>query len=455
MLRKRLAQNLGANIYFQFVNVVVQLGSVPLFLSFWSKDLYGIWILISQIPDCLAIGEAGFATSSANEISMAMAQGDRARALRSLHTTWGFLVVIGAIISALGILLFLFLPWKIWVKPSEVGIDEIRWTVLLFIFYTIAGILTQIFRGMYRADHKNARFTFITTSGKLGEMIAMGVAVVSVRSMVWAVGMMFIVRLASFAFLYLDARKFSTELPLGLSAFELADLKKSWRPSVMFMAGTLARAIYIQGLTLLVGASLGVAAVVVFNTNRTISRVIVQFVGMIQLSIWPEFSHLVGIGDFARARRLNGLSFEASWVGSVILAGMLFCAAPWILPIWTHGALEFDPRLTLIFLASAVLNGLWTVMAGLLMGTNQHEGLTIRYLIATTAGFMLAAVIVQPLGVYGVGLAMVICELLLVPFAISKTCQILKQSTEELIRQSLQLTALRATLAEYLQRRTA
>jgi len=403
MLRKRLAQNLSANIYFQFVNVIVQLGSVPLFLSFWSKDLYGIWILISQIPDCLAVGEAGFATASANEISMAIAQGDRGRALRSLHTTWGFLVVIAAIISAVGILLFLLLPWRLWVKPTEVGIDEVRWTVLLFIFYTIAGILTQIFRGMYRAEHKNARFTFLTTSGKLAEMIAMGLAVVSVRSMIWAIGMMFIVRLATFAFLYMDARNFSAELPLGLSAFEWAELRKSWRPSVMFMAGTLARAIYIQGLTLLVGASLGVAAVVVFNTNRTISRVIVQFVGMIQLSIWPEFSHLMGIGDFTRARRLNGLSLEATWVGSVVLAGMLFCAAPWILPLWTHGALEFDPRLMLIFLASAVLNGLWSVMAGLLMGTNQHEGLTIRYLVATAASFMLGAMSVHSLGVYGVG----------------------------------------------------
>jgi len=44
---------------------------------------------------------------------------------------------------------------------------------------------------------------------------------------------------------------------------------------------------------------------------------------------------------------------------------------------------------------------------------------------------------------------------MLLPFAISKTCQILKQSKEELIRQTLQLRASRATLAEYFQRRPA
>jgi len=37
VLKKRLAQNFGANLFAQFTNVLVQLASVPLFLTFWSK----------------------------------------------------------------------------------------------------------------------------------------------------------------------------------------------------------------------------------------------------------------------------------------------------------------------------------------------------------------------------------------------------------------------------------
>jgi O-antigen/teichoic acid export membrane protein len=452
MLRKRLALNFSANLYSQFVNSIVQLVSVPLFLAFWSKERYGIWILISQIPDCLAIGDAGFATTSANEVSIAIAQGDRERALRSLQTTWGFLLAISAIISAVGIASFFLIPWSRWLTSPEISIHEIRWTVLLFIFFTIIGISMQIFRGIYRADYKNARFTALTTSGKLAEMIAMGLAVASGQSMICAISWMFIVRLVTFAVLFADARNFEVDLPLGLAAFEFEELKQSWRPSVMFMASTLGRAIYIQGLTLLVGASLGAGAVVVFNTTRTISRVIVQFVGMIQLSIWPEFSYLLGIGDFTRARRLNGLSLEVAWVGSIVLAGVLFSSASWIVPLWTHHAMKSDQRLMLIFLTSAVLNGLWSVMAGLLMGTNQHEGLTIRYVMAATASLLLGALVVHPLGVYGVGLTMIVCELALMPFVIFKTCQILSQSVKDLLLDSLQLRTLRLTLAEYYDR---
>jgi len=35
VLKKRLAQNFGANLFAQFTNVLVQLASVPLFLTFW------------------------------------------------------------------------------------------------------------------------------------------------------------------------------------------------------------------------------------------------------------------------------------------------------------------------------------------------------------------------------------------------------------------------------------
>jgi O-antigen/teichoic acid export membrane protein len=455
MLKKRLAQNFGANLYVQFVNVIVQIGSVPLFLSYWTKERYGVWILISAIPFCLSIGEAGFATSAANEVSMAMADGNRERALRSLHTAWGFLVAISIILSAAGVICFFVVPWERWLKPSAVTIHEVRWSILLLIFFTLAGILLSIFRAVYRAAYKYARYTFVTTSGNLAEAIGMALAVIFSHSMIYAAGLMLLMRLLTFAALYLDGRTFSTDLHLGLSAFSFAELKQSWRPSVMFMAGTLGSAIYIQGLTLLVGAGLGAAAVVVFNTTRTMTRVIVQFVTMIQSSVWPEFSYLFGVGDFARARRLNELAFEVAWTASAVLAVMIFFVAPWLMPLWTHHAVRVDQTLLVILLTSAVLNGVWSVTAGLLLGTNQHQGLTLRYLMAATLSVILGALSIHRVGLYGVALAMIPCELIMLPYAISRTCHLLRQPVKELIFDSIQLRTTRHMLAEYYHHRLA
>lgn len=452
MLKKRLALNFGVNLFAQFTNVIVQLASVPLFLSFWLKERYGAWILISSIPAYLSLGEAGFATSSANEVSMAIAQGNREQALRSMHTAWGFLVGISAILLVLIIVAFFAIPWDNWVQFSAVTSYEVRWTALLLGFYTIAGILIAIFETIYRAAYRNARVAFLNTSARLIEFGAIGAAVVLTSSMITIAELMLCVRLAAFLVLYLDGREISPDLNLGFSDFSVAELKLSWRPSVMFMAANLGNAIYFQGLTLLVGASLGAAAVVVYNTTRTLTRVIAQFVAMIKLSIWSEFSYLFGSGEIGRAKQLNELAFELSWVASVGLALAIFIAAPWVMPLWTHDAVKIDLVLLAIFLASAALNGIWFVTSGLLMGTNQHEGLTVRYLMGATLAIIIGAISVHFLGIYGIALAMIVCEMFLLPYSISRTCHLLNQSVSEFLFDSIRLCVIRQATTDYYHR---
>jgi O-antigen/teichoic acid export membrane protein len=449
MLKKRLALNLGANVFGQFANFIVQIASVPLFLSFWSKERYGVWILISSIPAYLSLGEAGFATSSANEVSMAFADGNCERGSRALHTAWGFLTGISVILLALTIVAFGVIPWNTWLRSSSVPGGEVRWTIFLLGLYSIAGILIAIFETIYRAAYRYARHVFLSNGARLLELGAVVTAVALRSSMVTLAGLMLAVRLVAFAVFYLDSRGFSEYLSLGFTGFSVAELKRSWRPSAMFMAVTVGNAFYFQGLTLLVGASLGSAEVVVFNSTRTLSRVIVAFVTLIKHSVWPEFSYLFGAGDLRRARHLNELAFETSWIVSLGLAVSIFIAAPWIMPVWTHHAVQLDLLLLAIFLISALLNGVWWVTSGFLMGTNQHEGLTVRYLIAAALTVIIAALSVRRFGVYGVATAMVVCELVLLPYAISRTCQLLNQSVRDLLRASFQLRAIRQAAATY------
>src|ERR1035437_5410984 len=189
MLKKRLAQNFGANLFNQFAYVILQLGSVPLFLSFWSKERYGAWLLISTIPAYLSLGEAGFATSSANEVSMAIAQGNRARALRSLHTAWGFLAGISIVLLALTLVAFLAIPWNNWPKFPAVTGDEARWTIFLLSIYSIIGILIGIFGTIYRAAYRFARYAFLNSGARLIEVAAMGAGVALRSSMITIAGL--------------------------------------------------------------------------------------------------------------------------------------------------------------------------------------------------------------------------------------------------------------------------
>lgn len=436
-LRKRLTVNFAANIFALATQTLVQIVSVPLFLFFWSKELYGEWILISAIPTYLSLAEAGFATTAGNEIGMAVATGNLERARCSLHTAWGFLAAICIPLLALAFGASFAIPWSRWLKLSVPEAAEICWVIFLLSAYTLAGLVFNVLGAVYRVTYKVPRFGFLMYTGRLVELGAIAVSVAISQSMVFLASIMLATRVATVLIVYLDSRHFSPTLNLGLAAFSMEELKRTWRPSVLFMCTALGNALYFQGLTLLVGNRMGVSSVVVFNTTRTLTRTIVQFVTVIKHSAWVEFPYLFGAGDLARARRLNGLALEVSWVTSATLAMAVYFVAPWIMALWTHDVVEIDRALLAILLLSAVLNTVWFVPSGLLQGVNRHEGFALRYLLATSASLIVGALLVRPLGLAGVAWSMVVCEILLVPYVIEKTCQLLQCSSGQLVTDAL------------------
>jgi O-antigen/teichoic acid export membrane protein len=454
-LKKRLTANAASNLFVQGVATMIQLVSVPLFLFFWSKERYGEWILLSSIPSYLSLGEAGFATMAANKVSMFVAEGNLDKARCSLHTAWTFLCAISIIIMSLAAVASFLMPWAHWLKLTELNPSAIRWVVLLLSAYVVIGLISSIFGALYRAAYRNPRIGYITNTGKLVELGVTAASVAISQSLVVLAGMLLATRFLTALVTYIDSRRILPNLHLGLTGFSLVELKQTWRPSLLFTAFSLGNAVYFQGLTLLVGTNLGAGAVVIFNTTRALTRAIVQFVTMIKLSVWPEFSYLCGSGEIHKARRLNGLAVELSWLASAVMAIILYIMGPWIMSAWTHHVVKIDRWLLTLFLTSAVLNSIWFVTSGLLKGVNQHEGLAVRYLLATSMALLLGSLLMRPFGIYGAAMAMIACEAVLLPYAISRTCKALQQSPSELVHESIRLKVTSEIVSGYLKRRLA
>jgi O-antigen/teichoic acid export membrane protein len=182
------------------------------------------------------------------------------------------------------------------------------------------------------------------------------------------------------------------------------------RPAVSFMAFPLANALSFSGVTLLVGALLGPAAVAIFNTYRTLSRIAVQLTGMFSLALWPEFGRLFGLGG---PKAVESLFRKSAWLGvaqSVGLSFVLYFISPWLLNLWTHGRIEFFPVLMMWMLAYATIGGIWHVPRVLLLSTNQHVDLAGWSIAAGVLAVLLTWLFATALQVNGVGVAMLISE---------------------------------------------
>jgi O-antigen/teichoic acid export membrane protein len=98
---------------------------------------------------------------------------------------------------------------------------------------------------------------------------------------------------------------------------------------------------------------------------------------------------------------------------SLVLSLVLYFLSPWILQVWTHGAIEFAPTLMLLMLLYAAVAGIWHIPRVLLMSTNQHIDLSHWSILTAVLSVGLAWFLGNQLHLNGVVAAMLVSEFLI------------------------------------------
>ena len=140
-------------------------------------------------------------------------------------------------------------------------------------------------------------------------------------------------------------------------------------PGVAYMAFPIGNALSVQGFTVVIGATLGAAAVVVFSTTRTITRVVLQAMSTINGAIWPELSRTVGGGRLDEARTILRRALQLALTGSILLVLVLGMIGVGIIRWWTHGLVEPPTVLLFILLLVIVANSTWYTLSSVLVAT--------------------------------------------------------------------------------------
>lgn len=424
-LVRKLFSNFAANGYAQIVNITVQFVSVPLFIKYWGVQSYGEWLVLAAVPTYFALAEAGFGTVATNELAMAAARKDRVAALRTLHSLWGFLIGLGFVLLVIIAICAFCLPWQSILKISQISPAQAAWSILFLGVTTVLMVIGGVLNAQYRLADRYARGLAGLTTLRLLDLIVTFVVLYSDGGFVALALSLLVIRFMGMLVLFLDVSSLNPDSRLGFQFCEYAEIKRMLKPSLAFMAFPVGNAIYFQGITLAINGTLGASAVVIFNAIRTLTRVISQGVTILKHSTWPEFSALLGRGDFLKARELNRVTFSLSFWVTNLMALILIVIGPWLLSIWTHGNVTVD-RVTLsIFLASVVVNGFWFVGSSVLMSVNQHEGLAIRYIITSILGVATTYIFAGRFGVIAAPFGMLLAECVMFPYAARKSCSVL------------------------------
>lgn len=412
-LVQRVVAAFGAHSFGQVINIVIQLASLPLFLTRWSAETYGMWLLLSAMPSYLTMADGGLVTAAANKLAMAYARGDIQESNCVFQSTLFFiLVTCSAAWLAVASIVFLI------ELPGVQSQDQ-----KLALLSLASGVLIAQFNGLteaiFRASGKHAQGIMLGNLSRLLEWAGWMIGLFAIGTFsgvaICGLGMRFAGLLLT---IHLSWR-LHAGISWGLKHASSDEVKLLVRPAMSFMAFPLSNALSIQGTTLLVGHLLGPVAVTIFNTYRTISRVALQVTGTLGNSLWAEFSRLYATGGAQALESVYQRTFRLGAAGSVVMSVALATAAPHLLASWSRNKIAYDWSLMMIMLTYATIGGLWNVSRTLLMSINNHTNLSKIAIGSAIASLVVCYPLGSFFGLNGIALGILFIELAMATLCIT------------------------------------
>ena len=411
--KRRLLLGFLSNWISKLAGTIVQLVQVPVFLHFWSVPLYGEWLIVSSIPSTLSFANVGFGSVAGNEMAMAEAGGNRGAALRSFQSSWWLICGICTATIALGAVVLYLFPVARVLKLTAIGERDSKWVIFYLGVSVLLGQLEQLLQAAYRSIGRYPYGGFVKSCMTLGAFAAMLVPVV-LGGGVRAVALVFALANALGTLtLALLVRRDVPWIEYGWRHASWAEIRRITGPAIAFMGFPIGNALNLQGTLMAVGYALGPTSVVVFGTARTVSRVALQMVQMVNATFEPELALSFGAGNIPLVRTLHRRACQLALLVAVIVVAGMITLGPWFLHRWTAGHVPPSRPLLAILLVVVIAYALWSTSSVLITSTNRHQRLAMWYIAGTSMTVCLTYLAARRFGLYGAAWSLLLSEIVM------------------------------------------
>jgi O-antigen/teichoic acid export membrane protein len=412
-VKRRLTLGFISNWISRLASTIIQLIQVPVFLHFWTVPLYGEWMIINSIPSYLSFSNIGFGSVAGNEMTMMVARDDRAGALRVFQSCWWLIAIICTAVIALLSGTLYYIPAARLLKLHNIGPSDAKWIIFYLGVAVMLGQFEQLLQSAYRCVGRYPYGTLLKSMLSLAAFAFMILSVCfgagpRVTALVFAAA-----NVASTVVLCALVRRDIPWIRYGWSHARFAEIRALARPAIAFMGFPIGNALNLQGTLLAVGYALGPTAVVIFGTARTVSRVALQMVSMVNSTFEPEMSIAYGARDIPLVRTLLRRACQLALIIAAVIVVAMMTVGPWFLHRWTGGHVPPSRTLLDILLLAVILYALWSTSSVLMTSTNQHQRLATYYVLGTSIACVLCYFLALAYGLYGAAASLLVSELVM------------------------------------------
>jgi O-antigen/teichoic acid export membrane protein len=408
--KRRLLLGFIVNWVGKLASTIIQLVQVPVFLHFWNTPLFGEWLILNSIPAYLNFSSIGFGNVAGNEMTMMVARNDREDALRVFQSCWWLIVLICATTMVLLCGALYFLPAARLLKLTNIGESDTKWIIFYLGLSVLFGQIEQLLQSAYRCIGRYPYGTALKTALAFAAFAGTIAAVAlgqgpKVTALVFAA-----INIAGTLLLCLFVRHDIPWIEYGWKHASVPEIRRLTPLAIAFMGFPAGNALNLSGTLLAVGYALGPVAVVVFGTARTVSRVALQMVQMVNTTFEPEMSIAFGARNYELTRTLLRRACQLALFIAIIIVLVMMTLGPWFLTHWTSGHVPPSRTLLSILLLVVIFYALWSTSAMLMTSTNQHQRLATYYVFGTSLTCVACYFFARAFGLYGAAASLLISE---------------------------------------------
>lgn len=386
---KRFLSGSAASWARVILNVGTQFALVPIFLSHWSVEEYGCWLVIASVTGLASLFSIGHQSFLEYEF---LRVGDKNPQQLSLlfysSIPFALLLCLLELILVAGAIFF---GWLDAMFDSNTPLDQhlLNQSFWAMIVFSLGWLVNTGIGGL--GGRLVSPFGHFPRFAWWSFALALSTAVASAIAVYVGAGLLDTAIAVTLTSTIIN-------IPIHMDLWRLfkqhhlnpikPDLKMGANLTIKSMALALTNVIENlrqQGIRVFLSTIVGLSQMTAFSTTRTISNVSLQGMSTVTTPAMPEFMRYLREKDGARVDSVMGfLLFLTVIVFAPILVGLQLII-PDIFLLWTRGKIEFDGFLFGLFSISLMIYAIGRPLFAIIQGNNLVKS---QLIISTTVGLI-------------------------------------------------------------------
>jgi O-antigen/teichoic acid export membrane protein len=393
------------------LNIIYSLLLVPFFLKYWGDIKYGYFLMAYAFIQLLRTLDNGHQLYVGNEFNKYY-HTDTGKAYKILSSSVIIALCLGffELLLFLGLWQFNFIEYVL--GPSLLENENIFWglfsmILMWWIVGSVGGILAKIIlaKGLYA---ESVLFAMLIKGIEIGILITAILLSFSISTTFTLIAIATL--LYSIIVFYWTFKRMPEYFPWW-RGWDIRIGFKNFKRSIVITLNGFFDQLSNNGLLFIITRYLGIAAIPVFTTLRTLSNTITMLTNLIVQPLVPEMIRYDSQGQLNKVSRVlemnwffGGLFINVSFLLFIPFAENLFF-------IWTNHQIEFNKQLFYTLMLSVIAINFGKGIQSYLAGVNNLVAISVISFLRMFVIFIVSILFIRSIGIISIGLGILLSEI--------------------------------------------